>query len=199
MQYWTITDAAGATVLAAAFPTPSTGSHPKDNGWAWNAATQKATRIDKLPDLATQKWSGAAWVDDIAKVREQLLSDVKAEAESRKMTFLSAGGAKKAEYAQKAAEVSFYDSLGGNLTAILASLALLNTGQRQAKFGYSLADAAAFGEPTIVNAIERFRSGMAGSNKVPAIAAAEAKACAAIKAATTIAAARAAAAVSWPT
>ncbi|MEH3121074.1 MAG: hypothetical protein PGN16_03695 [Sphingomonas phyllosphaerae] len=140
-----------------------------------------------------------AWVEDPVKVEAILLPSIKAEAERRKMGFLSAGGAKKAEYAQKAAEVSFYDSLGGSLTTILAALNALTAAQRRAKFGYALADAAAFGEPTITPAIERFRAGMAGSDKVPAIAAAEARACAAIKAATTAAAKRtAAAAVSWP-
>lgn len=148
----------------------------------------------------TFSWNAStrAMAEDLAKVRAVLLASVKSDAEQRKMAFLSAGGAKKAEYAQKAAEVSFYDSLGGSLSTILAAINLLTPAQRQAKFGYSLADAAANGEPTIVNAIARFRGGMEGSNKVPAIAAAEAKACAAIKAATTIAAARAAAAVSWP-
>lgn len=148
----------------------------------------------------TFSWNATTRVmaEDLAKVRAVLLASVKSDAEQRKMTFLSAGGAKKAEYAQKAAEVSFYDSLGGSLSTILAALALLSPAQKQAKFGYATADAAANGEPTIVNAIARFRGGMEGSNKVPAIAAAEAKACAAIKAATTIAAARAAAAVTWP-
>lgn len=140
-----------------------------------------------------------AWVEDPAKVEPILLASVKGEAERRKMGFLSAGGAKKAEYAQKAAEVSFYDSLGGSTVTILAALNALTPAQRRAKFGYALADAAAFGEPTITPAIERFRSGMASSDKVPAIAAAEAKTCAAIKAATTAVAKRAAAvAVSWP-
>lgn len=140
-----------------------------------------------------------AWVEDPAKVEPILLSAIKGEAERRKMGFLSAGGAKKAEYAQKAAEVSFYDSLGGSAVTILAALNALTPAQRRAKFGYALADAAAFGEPTITPAIERFRAGMASSDKVPAIAAAEAKTCAAIKAATTAAGKRtAAAAVSWP-
>lgn len=199
MQLWTIHEVATGKVLAASFSTKSEGSHPKDAGWAWDAATQKATRISAVPDLLFQRWSGTAWVDDIAKVREQILNDVKAEAESRKMVFLSPGGAKKAEYAQKAGEVSFYDSLGGTVIVIIAAIGGMTAAQRQAKFGYALADAAANGEPTIAAAIERFRSGMTGASKVPAIAAAEAKACAAIKAATTIAAARAAAAVSWPT
>lgn len=140
-----------------------------------------------------------AWVEDPVKVEPVLLTLVKAEAERRKMSFLSAGGAKKAEYAQKAAEVSFYDSLGGSVIAILAAVGALTAAQRRAKFGYALADSAAFGDPTITNAIERFRTGMASSDKVPAIAATEAKACTAIKAATTASAKRAAAAaISWP-
>ncbi|TCP36555.1 hypothetical protein [Sphingomonas sp. BK235] len=147
--------------------------------WVWNAATK-------------------AFAEDPARVEAVLVAQVKDTAESKKMGFLSAGGAKKAEYAQKAAEVSFYDSLGGSVIAILAAVGALTPAQRRAKFGYALADAAAFGDTTITNAIERFRSGMAASDKVPSIAAAEAKGCAAIKDATTVAAKRTAyAAIDW--
>lgn len=198
MQLWTISEVATGNVLYAGFVTPSYGSHPKDNGWPWDAATQKATRIDAAPDVGLQRWNGSAWVEDAAKVEAGLLALLKAEAERRKMTFLSAGGAKKAEYAQKAAEVAFWDSLGGTVTAIVAAFNLLPASARQAKFGYALADAAAFGD-TVQDAIARFRAGMTSSQKVPSIAAVEAKGCAAIKAATTAAAKRAAAtAVNWP-
>ena len=151
-----------------------------DQTWVWNATKRQ-------------------FIEDAVKVEAVLIAQVKDTAESKKMGFLSAGGAKKAEYAQKAAEVSFYDSLGGSVTTILAALGAMMPAQRRAKFVYALADAAAFGEPTITPAIERFRSGMASSDKVPAIAAAEAKGCTAIKAAATASAKRAAAsAIAWP-
>lgn len=152
-------------------------------------------------DEQTWTWDVAKrqFVEDAVKLEAVLIARVKDTAEGKKMSFLSAGGAKKAEYAQKAAEVSFYDSLGGSVIAILAAVGALTPAQRRAKFGYALADAAAFNDPTITNAIERFRSGMASSDKVPAIAAAEAKGCTAIKAATTASAKRAAAAaIAWP-
>lgn len=150
----------------------------------------------------THAWNAAArlMVEDPAKVEARLVTTIKADAERRKMAFLSPGGAKKAEYAQKAAEVAFWDSLGGSTSAALTAFGLLSPSVRQAKFGFALADAAAFGEPNIAAAIERFRSGMGSSTKVPAIAAAEARACSMIKAAKTPAAKRAAAAaVAWPT
>ncbi|PCG09644.1 hypothetical protein COA17_07230 [Sphingomonas ginsenosidimutans] len=142
--------------------------------------------------------SGNTWIEDPAKVRAQLLAAVKAEAEGRKMTFLSNGGAKKAEYAQKAAEVAFFDSLGATVTLALAALNAMPAAVKQAKFGFALADAGAFGD-TVPAAIERFRVGMTASNKVPTIAATEAKACAALKAATTVAAMRAVVTgITWP-
>lgn len=142
--------------------------------------------------------SGGAWVEDPAKVRAQLLAAVKAEAEARKMAWLSAGDAKKAEYAQKAAEVAFFDSLGATVTLALAALNAMPASVKQAKFGFALADAAAFGD-AVPDAVARFRAGMGASTKVPTIAAAEAKACAALKAATTVAAMRAVVTgITWP-
>ncbi len=199
MQYWTITNTAGTLVLAAAFPTPSVGSHPKDNGWAWEAATQKATRIDKVPDLAAQVWSGTAWVENPALVEAGLLADIKAEAERRKMLYYSPGGAKKSEYPKKQAEVAYWDSLGGTTSAALTALKLLSADALSAKFPYAIASAKRRKEATIAPAIGRFRAGMLSSSPVEAIAAEEEFICDAIKLATTAAAKRsAAAAVAWP-
>lgn len=149
----------------------------------------------------THTWNVSArmMVEDAGKVGARLLATVKAEAERRKMAYLSPGGAKKAEYAQKGAEVAFWDSLGGSTSAALTALGLLSPEVRQSKFGFAIADAAAFGDPNIAQAIGRFRVGMSASTKVPSIAATEAKACAAIKAAPTGSAKRAAAAaIIWP-
>lgn len=150
-------------------------------------------------DPATWSWSPAAraFVEDAEKVRAQLLAALKTTAETRKMAFLTAGGAKKAEYAAKRAEVAFWDSLGGSVTVAVVALGALSPAMRTAKFAYAIADAAAFGD-TISAAIERFRAGAARCAKVPEIAAAEAKATAVIRAATNTAAMRAAAAVAWP-
>jgi hypothetical protein len=151
-------------------------------------------------DAATWSWSTAAgaFVEDVAKVEAKLLADLKADAENRKMSFLTNGGAKKAEYAAKRAEVAFWDSLAGTATAAVAALAQLSAPTKSAKFAYATADAAAFGD-TIAAAIERFRAGANRCAKVPEIAAAEAKATAAIRSATTPKMKRAAAAaVTWP-
>jgi hypothetical protein len=199
MQLWTIFEPATGKVLAASFPTASEGSHPKDSGWAWDAATQRATRIAKAPDLGSQQWSGTAWVDAIAQIEAQLLADVKAEAEQRKMLWLSPGGAKKAEYAQKQAEVANWDSLASTITGALAALNLMTADARAAKFSYALASANRRKEATIANAIARFRAGLLSSSPVENIAAEEEFVCDAIKAATTVAAKRAAAAAAaWP-
>lgn len=154
------------------------------------------------PDFneATFTWNATTrvMVEDLAKVRAQLLAGVKAEAELRKMAFLSAGGAKKAEYPKKAAEVAYYDSLAGLVGGALAAISAMPANERQAKFPYALASAKRRKETTIAPAIARFRSGITSSSPVEAIAAEEEFACEALNAATTIAAARAAAAVTWP-
>lgn len=131
--------------------------------------------------------------EDVAQVEAQLISAVKAEGERRKMATMSNGGAKKAEYAGKRAEVMEWDRLGNTATAILTAFNLLPNAIRSNRFAYAIADAAAFGD-TVDAAIARFRAGLAISASVPAISAAEAKACAAIRAAGTAAAKRTAAA-----
>lgn len=174
--------------------TPALAPAPSD-------ANLQAIALPSGYDDQTWGWDAAKrqFIENPAKVEALLIAGVKETAETKKMAFLSPGGAKKAEYAQKAAEVSFWDSLGGTTSAALTALGLLSPAVRQAKFGFALADAAAFNEPNIAAAIERFRSGMSSSTKVPAIAAVEARACSLIKAASTAAAKRAAAAsVSWP-
>lgn len=197
-QIWTITSLDGVTVLCDRFETASASVHPKDAGWAWDAAKHKAWLISTAPQPALQKWLGTAWADDPAKVEVQLLAAIKAEAERRKMMVLSPGGAKKTEYADKAGEVRQMKTLGGTVTAALAAVAVLSVSRQASLFPYAAADAAAFGD-TVVDAFNRFMGGMTSSATVPTIAAAEAKACAAIKAATTAAAKRtAAAAVAWP-
>ena len=74
-----------------------------------------------------------------------------------------------------------------------------DAGQKAVRFKWALASQAAFGEPTIAPAIERFRAGVNRAAINPRIGAVEEKATAAIRAATTAAAKRAVvAAVVWP-
>lgn len=148
--------------------------------WEWNPATK-------------------AFAESASKVLAALLAEVKHEAERRKMVVMSLGGAKKSEYAEKRAEVANYDRLYGVLGGVVAAVNALTDSQQRSMFGHAMADADAFGDD-IAAAIGRFRAGMTASDLFPRIAAAESKACAAIKAATTVAAKRAAASsVVWPT
>lgn len=198
-QFWTVTSRTTGEVLAGCFATPSEGSHPKDNGFpAWNGTTMVAHRIVGTPDPVIQDWTGVGWEASAAKLDAQLITAVKAEAETRKMNVASPGGFKKTEYADKRAEVAGWESLGGSLSAIVAAFNLLPVATREVKFAYAIADAAAFGDQP-KDAIARFKAGMASAAAAPRLAAAEARACAAIRAAPTSAAKRAAvAAIVWP-
>ncbi len=192
MQYWTITNTAGTLVLAAAFPTPSVGSHPKDNGWAWEAATQKATRIDKVPDLAAQVWSGTAWVENTAQIETQVLLELKAEAERRKMAALSTGGAKKIEYDDKMREII------ASATIVSSVLNALSAATAKVQYPNAAIEQALTGEP-LATILTRYRAGAdASMPEVRRLSAIEQNAARLIKAATTGAAKRAAyAAVNW--
>lgn len=192
-QLWTILDVGTGAVLYGAFRTPSAGSHPKDNGWAWDATKHRCVRIDMAPVPATQSFVGDKWVDDAGKVETLLLGAVKVEAERRKMLAMSPGGAKKAEYAEKRAEVVAWDSLGGTASAILVAFNALPQAVRESRFGHAIADAAAFGD-TPAAAIGRFRVGLGKAAAFRLVSALEAKVCADIRAATTVAGKRAAAA-----
>lgn len=145
----------------------------------------------------TTAWNGTAWVEDVAKVEAALLAQVKAEAEQRKMLILTTGGAKKTEYADKYREVVAWDTLAGTAAQILIAFSALPSATRSLRFAYALADAAAFGD-TPADAIARFKVGIGKSASIATIAAIEAKSCSRIKAASTIAAKRAAAAITWP-
>lgn len=144
---------------------------------------------------ATWKWEAAkrSMIEDATRVEAQLIAEVKAEAERRKMLAMSPGGAKKAEYAEKRAEVAAWDSLATAPAAILAAFNALPKEVRESRFGHVLADAAAFGD-TPVAAIARFRAGMGKAAALRTVSALEAKTCADVRAASSIAGKRAAAA-----
>jgi len=137
-------------------------------------------------------------VEDLGRVKAVLVAEIKAEAEQRNMQLLTAGGAKKAEYAEKRQEVISYDSLATGVGGIVQAMTTLATPRRKVMLAHAEADAVAHGD-TVAAAIERFRGGINRAATTPLIAAAEAAACDAIRAATTAASARAAAAaVKWP-
>lgn len=148
----------------------------------------------------THSWNSTSrtMVEDASKVEAKLISTVKADADRRKMTLLSRGDAKSTEYADQAAEVRFFWSLGGTATAVMGTIGVWSSARRAAVFPCATANAAEFGD-TIDKAIGRFSAGMARSGGKEAIAAREQKICANIKAAAAPSAKRAAAAAAaWP-
>lgn len=150
---------------------------------------------------ATWEWNATTrtFVENAAKVEAVLIAAVKDEAEQRKMLMATPGGMKKAEYAEKRAEVLAWKALGTSVGSILAAFNLLPMATRQTRFAHALDDSAEFGD-TPADAIARFEAGMTRAAPTTRISAREARTCARIRAATTIAGKRAAAAsLVWPT
>jgi hypothetical protein len=201
MQLWTITDIATGAVLSTAFSTPSTGSHPKDNGWAWDAAKHKATRIAAQPETDLQAFDGTAWSYSPNKVEAELIAMVKAESERRTMLVYTPNRGKMREYSKKAQEVIDFRALSGEgalATLLNAAFAALPSAAKKRKFIYAQADAARRGD-TVADAIGRFEAGMNQSEaSVASLKAVESAACSAIRAAATVAAKRSAYnAINW--
>ncbi len=192
----TVTDAAGTVLAQLLVPE---GKTPAQAGWP-TSPNHRFFTVPKRGDVATQRFNATtgAWEDAAALVEAQLIVAVKEEAERRKMMMATPGGMKKAEYAEKRAEVLASKSLGSNLGTILAAINLLPLATRQTRFAHALADSALFGD-AITDALARFEAGMARADVITKISAREAKACADIRAATTATAKRAAAAaIVWP-
>lgn len=190
-QYWLITKKSDGSTVETSFATKDANTHPKDAGFAWDAALHVATPLPGPFDPARQVRQGLGYVDDLTKIKDNLVTMVKLEAERRKMMALSSGGAKKQEYAGKEREVALYNSLGGTAAAILTALNLLSPSQRLAMFPMASAAATLRGETTIAAAITRFAGGITRSSTFHQLCAQEEKACEAINAATTLTAAKA--------
>jgi hypothetical protein len=143
----------------------------------------------------THAWSTSArqHLPSASVAKAWLIQKVKDEAEQRKMAVLTAGGAKKAVYAQQAAEVVAYRA-----APVLALLGMMLVVDRK-KFRFAYWSAKKRGEPTIATAIARFEAGADPSNEdVARIEAIEQDACRAIRDASTYDAVRAAhAAINW--
>lgn len=190
---------------------PEVAVYARANGAILHVTTRSNAPSAKHPELAstvlppgyaeaTWDWSAEArrFVENPAKVEAQLVAAIKDEAEKRKMTMATPGGMKKSEYAEKRAEVLAWKSLGATAGTILAAFNLLPLATRQTRFAHALDDSAAFGD-TPADAIARFEAGMARAAPTTKISAREAKACADVRSATTVAAKRAvAAAIVWP-
>ena len=137
----------------------------------------------------TYLYNGSNFVEDVARLEAEMISVIKSEAELKKMAAMSAGGAKKTEYAAKERELATRNTLGGTLSAIAVALNAMTVERRALLFPYHVADAAAFGD-TLDASFARTSAGMATSASVPALAAKEAKLCYDIRHATTTVAKR---------
>ena len=152
----------------------------------------------------TWRWNvtARAMVEDASRIEAALIKSINDERETRQMAAMTTGGAKKAVYAMQQAEVLAWAGLGAvgaTTTQLIAAFNLLPLTTRKQKFYFALMSMAKRGEPNIAAAIGRFSAGAAGSNaEVARVEAIAQDGIAAIKAANTAAAKRAAfAAVSW--
>jgi hypothetical protein len=197
-QAWTITNRITGEVLCPMFVTPSTGAHPKDYGWAWDATQQKATQITAMPDPAIQIWSGGAWIEDPAKVEAQLLPLVKTANENRVRDVYSMNYGKQKKYARKQQEVLDYRGLANTIALQLVTFLGMTPVNQLKKFRFAMAEAKARGITTD-KVIDGWETAIdATETKVANWEAVEMKAIIDIKAAPTAAAKRAAyAAINW--
>lgn len=131
-------------------------------------------------------------VEDPAKAEAKLLAALKAEAEKRKMAAVSPGGAKKLEYDDKAGEIIASSSV----TA--AALNSLTKPAAMAKYPSAATEQALTGEP-LATILARYRAGAETSMpEIRRLSAIEQNATRQIRAATTAAGKRAAAAaINW--
>lgn len=134
-----------------------------------------------------------------AEVEVTLVDQAKTEAERRRMLVMSPGGSKKTVYSIKQSEVDNWNDLGSTLTTSLTAFLGLPVIKQKRKFRFAMAEAAFRGEANPAAAIARFAAGSDAANTEAArIEAIEQAGVTAIKAATTIAAKRAAyAAINW--
>ncbi|MEN2748175.1 hypothetical protein [Sphingomonas sp. T9W2] len=99
-----------------------------------------------------------------AVLRADLIAKVKQDAEDQRMRYMSPGGAKKAVYSMKQAEVEAYNALATTAAGRVAALLGLAPVARGRRFRFALAEAAARGETDIVKTIERYATGADASN-----------------------------------
>lgn len=98
------------------------------------------------------------------ELRADLIAKVKQTAEDWRMRYMSPGGAKKAVYSMKQAEVEAYNALASTAAGRVSALLGLAPVARGRRFRFALAEAAARGEADIVKTIERYAAGADTSN-----------------------------------
>ena len=167
--------------------------HPAMNATRTWDATWTAYEVPRFGDLAREKYVPVSgWVPDMALVKARLLAQIDDERETRQMTLLTTGGAKKYIYSRKSVEV---DRSAGILATVLDALSLTD---RKVKYPYAAAEAALTGEKLSV-VLKRFADGITSSGSAEVIEAKAQIAKRAVKSATTETDALKAAAVSWKT
>lgn len=191
-QFWTIVSVASGEVLAPCFATASAAVHPRDAGWSWDAATQRAHPIAAAPDPTVQAWTGTAWTESAAAVERRLIAALKLEAERRKMLVRSPGSGKGAEYRRKRDEAM----ASANVVASVLNALTRPEGLKQ--YPAAAMEAALTGE-AMATVLARYRdASTAADSEVLRISALEQSATRRIKTAGTAAAKRAAfAAIDW--
>ncbi|MDD1450812.1 hypothetical protein NHF48_007325 [Sphingomonas sp. H160509] len=167
--------------------------HPSMNATrSWNA-TWTAYEVPRFGDLAREKYVPVTgWVPDMALVKARLLAQIDDERETRQMTLLTTGGAKKYIYSRKSVEV---DRSAGIVATVLDALSLTD---RKAKYPYAAAEAALTGEK-LSAVLKRFADGITSSGSAELIEAKAQIAKRAVKAAASETDAVKAATVIWKT
>ena len=158
-------------------------------------------RMLAFQDGESWDWTKNAIITDVTVVQTQLVTAAKAENERRVMLIYSPMRGKMKKYARKQQEVLDWYGLapaGAVATVLNTAFGALSALNRKKKFRFAQADAARRGD-TVADAIARFETGITGSEDAVAdLEAVEQAAVAAIKAATTVTAARATfAAINW--
>ena len=191
-QLWTITDAKSGAVIYAAFRTAGADQHPKDAGFAWDAAAHRCAAIAAAPVPGLQIFNGSRWVDDLVAIEAALIGDVKARAETEKMAAITRGFGKSEEYRRKAGEAA------ASATVLAVTLNALSKADALARFPAAWHEAQLSGEQ-LAAVLARYRARSAAAlGVIDRVSAIEQVGVVRIKAATTATTKRAAAAaISW--
>ncbi len=178
-------------------------------GDAWISVNDAAATIGFVMPTAPGVWRMRAvgkyrgertlTIQTLAETEASLIDQAKTEGERRRMLVMSPGGSKKTVYSLKQSEVDSWNDLGSTAATMLAAFLGLSLVKQKRKFRFAMAEAAFRGEANPAAAIARFAAGSDAANVEAArIEAIEQTGVAAIRAATTIAAKRAAyAAINW--
>lgn len=202
-QLWTIWNPTTKEILCPSFETPSTGSHPKDNGWGWDATTQAAVRIDNRPDPAVHIFNGTIWIDSLPAIKKIYVGRVKIDNSNLVSGLYTTAFGKQKKYSRKQQEVLDWRSLTSsilvianpltaNLSAFLPIFNSMTVTQQKKKFRFAMSQAAKRSQRlgrtvTVDEIINEFEAGILNEDQIADWEAIEQETCVAINAATTAA------------